>query len=96
MNGRRRAEYVHDPVFGRKLALAYKYGMTPADYDAMVLAQGNACAICQIQMVKPCIDHNHETGKVRGLLCHGCNIKLAAIEQVDYRTAALAYLERYK
>lgn len=78
------------------MALAYKYRITTEDYDAMVLAQENLCAICQIAMTKPCIDHNHETGKVRGLLCHGCNIKLAAIEQVEYRSSALAYLERYK
>jgi len=52
-----------------------KYGLTEADYDTLLEKQGNVCAICD----KPSngkalhIDHNHETGEIRGLLCHNCN-----------------------
>lgn len=66
---------------GRRHRLKYSYGMTEADYDQLLVAQGNACAIClrlpedgQWKRLK--VDHNHATGKIRGLLCHHCNVAL--------------------
>jgi hypothetical protein len=53
------------------------FGLTEAQYDAMLNKQGQVCAICQT--TDPggrgnwCIDHCHETGVVRGLLCVRCN-----------------------
>jgi hypothetical protein len=50
-----------------------KYKLTPAIYSEMLQEQGFVCAICK--EVKPLeIDHDHKTGKVRGLLCHNCNV----------------------
>lgn len=57
----------------RKSRLAIKYGLTPADHDAMRVAQDNRCLICKQPAPRLVVDHNHETGKVRGLLCDGCN-----------------------
>ncbi|WP_082736285.1 MULTISPECIES: endonuclease domain-containing protein [unclassified Blastomonas] len=71
-----------------------RYGLTPADVDRMVAEQGGVCAICTGPMERPCIDHCHTTGKVRGILCHRCNVRLSAIDDLAYRTAAIAYLER--
>ena len=80
----------------RSWQLQTRYRLTPEKVDAMRVAQGGMCAICRLPMVRECIDHDHATGKVRGLLCHGCNIKLGAIKQTEYRIAAVAYLERHK
>jgi hypothetical protein len=57
------------------------YGLTKADFRAFMVKQGGACAICE----KPerssrkgilSVDHDHDTGRVRGLLCHACNVGL--------------------
>jgi len=40
------------------------------------------------------IDHNHVTGKVRGLLCVSCNTTLGRLENNDFMSKAKAYLER--
>ncbi len=76
--------------------LKTRYGLTPDDVDRMLTDQGGVCAICQGEMKRQCVDHDHATGKVRGLLCHRCNIGLPYVERADYRSAALAYLERSK
>ena len=54
-----------------------RYGLTQADADRILAAQGGCCAICHV--MKPGgrgswhVDHDHVTGRVRGLLCHKCN-----------------------
>lgn len=52
------------------------YGLTPEEYDAILAAQGDRCAICQrLFVATPHIDHEHG-GHVRGLLCGYCNTRL--------------------
>ena len=75
----RRAKEFNDsgnPSRIRQQLKAYR-GFGIKGYKNMLLAQGNACAICRIQFGpntgRPIIDHNHKTSKVRGLLCTGCN-----------------------
>lgn len=60
------------------------YGMTLEDYDNMLNEQNGVCAIC----FQPCkskkglaVDHNHETGKVRGLLCANCNGAIGMLQE---------------
>lgn len=83
----------------REKYLLQKYGLSLADYDALFKAQGGVCAICH----KPpppnknlCVDHNHKTGKIRSLLCLGCNYKIGMMHD-DFRfmKSACSYLERY-
>jgi hypothetical protein len=71
----------------------YKYGVTDDVFNTMLAAQNGLCAICgkpetslgRTGRVKPLsIDHDHATGKVRGLLCHGCNIRLGWYEQQEF------------
>lgn len=58
----------------------YRYGVTAEQYEALIDAQAGLCAICRT--AEPGgkggwhVDHCHETGKVRGLLCHHCNIAI--------------------
>lgn len=53
----------------------YRYGVTPEAFERMFAEQGGVCAICGGLGGKKglCVDHDHETGKVRGLLCGFCN-----------------------
>lgn len=60
-------------VNARKLYLMKAYGITQEDYEQMLDAQSNQCAICGVYRAKLAIDHDHKTGKVRGLLCRKCN-----------------------
>lgn len=50
------------------------YGITPEQYQQMLIAQGNVCAICkQPSDILLVVDHDHDTDTVRGLLCGPCN-----------------------
>jgi len=76
------------------------YGLSPAAYDAMLSDQGFVCAACSSP--EPGgrgdwhVDHNHETGAVRALLCHSCNITLGLMgESVPRLHSLITYLERY-
>ena len=61
-----------------------KYGITLEDYDRMFDEQGGSCAVCGTEdpgrKGRFHVDHNHSTGKVRGLLCMGCNTGLGALK----------------
>jgi len=54
-----------------------KYNMSLAEYDDLLKAHDNSCAICgkspEENGKRLCVDHDHETGRIRGLLCHSCN-----------------------
>lgn len=87
----------------REYKLRRLYGISLADYAAMYEKQDGRCGICggkenrlvygeQPRLV---VDHNHETGKVRALLCASCNGKLAAIENEQFMLLAKAYLRHY-
>ena len=71
------------------------YGISRADYDALMARQGGLCAICRKpSKLRLCVDHCHVTGMIRGLLCRKCNAGLGCLGE-DQRAlvAALAYLE---
>jgi len=77
------------------------YGIDDNIYQAMFFRQGGVCAVCgQPQNAKYtkelCIDHNHETGQVRELLCHTCNILLGYVEKDRSRVKRLIkYLKKH-
>lgn len=80
----------------RNWLLHTRYRLTPEQVDKMRADQGGLCGICRRPMKRECIDHDHKTRKVRGLLCHGCNIKLPSVENDEYRVAAIEYLEKHR
>lgn len=80
---------------GQKRAwnLKRRYGLIEAQYQALLQKQGNKCALCGGEMKRPVVDHDHQTGAVRGILCHPCNIKLPVVEDMGWVMLAWAYLE---
>lgn len=55
--------------------LERRYGMSLEQFDRMIKQQDNKCGIClEVFITTPCVDHNHKTNKIRGLLCRKCNI----------------------
>jgi hypothetical protein len=69
------------------------YVLSRADYEAIYESQGGRCAICQQQPDTLMIDHDHSDGRVRGLLCHHCNVALGFLrDSPDLADEAAAYL----
>lgn len=66
---------------GRKWNLKHVYGISPEDKESLLLKQGGKCALCQ-KTKRLVVDHNHDTGAIRGLLCHGCNTGLGHFEKL--------------
>lgn len=73
------------------------YGISLKEAVDLAEKQGAVCAICLIPFgagaMKPFVDHNHVTGKVRGIIHSQCNTWLAVIEDEEFRYAAEQYLE---
>lgn len=56
--------------------LRKRYGVTLEQFNAILAAQGNVCAVCKEGNKVFCLDHNHKTLKVRGILCLACNLRV--------------------
>lgn len=99
---------VGDPLKGINVPVARqrrkqrlrKRGLSPEWYDTQLFAQGGVCAICGEPPPangRLCIDHNHTTGAVRGLLCNACNTGIGCLrENPKIFQAALQYLTTHK
>lgn len=77
-----------------------RYGLTPGQASEMLLAQGHKCASCGATSPGNkngwVVDHCHSTGKVRGILCHGCNVGLGAFDDSTERMeAAIRYIKSH-
>lgn len=74
----------HNYKLKRMSALKIEYGITLLEYDNLYQVQSGCCAICKIHqsVYKKTfhVDHNHETGKIRGLLCFSCNFRVGRVE----------------
>ena len=81
-----------DPTYLRRKSLKQRYGMTLEAYEEMVEKQEGRCLICGELPPALFIDHDHATGKVRGLLCPRCNGALGVIETHPNLPGLFAYL----
>jgi hypothetical protein len=77
------------------------YGISEEEYDSLLVSQDFRCAICREESkalgknARLHVDHNHLTGKVRGLLCYACNIAIGFLEEDPDRVQKIMdYLER--
>lgn len=90
----KRAYCARNPEKLKKKRLCKKYNLKPEEYDVLMEKAGNICPICEVDFDwvnrhkanRPCIDHCHKTGKVRGVICGQCN---AAIGQLNDDTKRL-------
>lgn len=92
-----RALKASDHRFLQTQLLKSRFGITRDDWEVMVAEQGGRCAICgQIPHRTLAVDHDHVTGKIRGLLCDSCNNGLGRFrdDPIALRTAA-QYLEEH-
>jgi len=86
------------PEYIFKRNLKVRYGLTLEQYHKLLQAQENRCAICNqlFEDSKVCVDHNHTTGNVRGLLCTFCNVGLGYFrEDSTIMNAAIKYINTY-
>lgn len=89
-------------VTQKKSELKSKYGLTIEAFQSLAMAQGGKCAICRNQLGLDgapsrncCVDHDHATGNVRGILCRMCNIGLGNFKDNEVALAgAISYLRR--
>ena len=89
----KRQKRVENPEHYRALRFKRIYGITNEEHAAMRLVQGDRCAVCcrELPLV---VDHDHATGKVRGLLCSPCNTAIGLLEEDRDRFAsAVHYLD---
>lgn len=75
-----------------------KYGISAEKFMEMVRLQNNKCAICGEEMIgynNQCVDHNHSTGIIRGLLCNPCNRALGYFkDDIEIIKNAVDYMRR--
>lgn len=87
----------HGLAFTRMLKS--KYGITCDDYYAIVKSQGGGCGICGKNghtKHRLAVDHDHATGKVRGVLCHLCNQAIGQLKHdLELLQKAIDYLKKH-
>jgi len=87
--------------YQRKSDYKRKYGITVEEYNSLLESQDYSCKICGKNedefKYHLCVDHNHETGEVRGLLCKSCNTFLGKIEyNLNKAVKSIEYLREYE
>lgn len=84
----------------RRSNLKHFYGISVADYDQFITSQSGGCAICGIQSTdrmgrRLAVDHDKETGTIRGLLCSNCNLGIGHFQHDTSRLSmAINYLNK--
>jgi hypothetical protein len=96
-----KARHQANPERTRNNDLKRNYGITLQEHQEMYDNQSGRCAICKKEgdgkWKKLCVDHNHETGKVRQLLCRRCNMILGqAYDDASLFSEMILYLNRHK
>jgi hypothetical protein len=81
--------------------LQWNYGITSDDYQVIFESQGGCCSICLTHQSsfkrRLSVDHDHVSGKVRGLLCIKCNTVLGqSRDDINILKAAISYLEKHR
>lgn len=87
----------NNPESRRNTQRKTKYGLSPEAFAALLAEQDGKCALCLTDLEpnrSTHVDHDHENGEVRGLLCHKCNLALGYYEYLG-RVGALERMDYY-
>ena len=106
-NLHRKTKHVSGLSIQKAESLKTNFKLNADDYILMIKTQDNKCAICgdkeshidfHTRKTKElAVDHNHETGEIRQLLCHACNMGIGLFKEDGERMLkAIKYLEKYK
>ena len=98
-------KYIYSSECKTCTGLLRAYGITTGDRNSMMEEQGGKCAICYSEVefkqglglnsYTATVDHDHDTGKVRGILCGSCNNVLGRVQDnTEILSNAIKYLER--
>lgn len=96
---RRESRTVEDREDKRAYEVNWRYGLSKEDYAFMLKEQDHKCKICGKDELDSArqrlnVDHCHTTGRIRGLLCHTCNVGLGMFkEDPDLLAVAINYLK---
>lgn len=87
--------------YQRDYRLLRKFGINTEEYNKIFQEQGGCCDICKRHQsefdIALCVDHNHETGKIRGLLCTNCNAGIGMLkDNSSVINSAINYLKTIK
>lgn len=89
-----------NPTVAFNTHLKSKYGITIEDRKRLLQMQGGVCAVCEDPTFggkEPCVDHDHKTGKVRGMICRKCNAGLGFLkDDITVVERLLEYLRKYQ
>lgn len=84
----------------RRSYIKRTYGISLEDYEDLIIAQNSVCAICEKDLSSLSgrelhIDHCHDSGKIRGILCSHCNVGIGNLnDDIDLLYAAIDYLSK--
>ena len=84
----------------KKYHLKNRYSLSISKFNNLLLAQNMKCAICKepLDLQNPHnvnIDHDHKTGKIRGILCNKCNVAIGLLrDNPEYAYSAFIYLKK--
>ena len=98
LNEKQREYHKNNKLKAKNRNLQNNFGLTLDEYNNKLLSQNNVCAICgDFDKDRAlAVDHNHNTGQIRGLLCKSCNLILGRIkEDVNTLINMIAYLKLY-
>ena len=89
--GKQRVQYWKPHQVARR-----KFGLSDEEYTTLIERSQGLCEVCNNPMGnKRCIDHDHNTGEIRGVLCNNCNTALGLVgDNVTTLTKLIQYLER--
>jgi hypothetical protein len=80
-------------VIDRRNKIKSKYGISLEDYSEILRRQGEGCAICGLLKPTMHVDHCHDTGQVRGVLCGTCNPGIGLLgDNIQLLESAIRYL----
>ncbi len=104
LNRYSKEHYAKNKKLYRDKFLQTKYGINEDRFQQMLRAQEGKCAICQRHHtqcakgrhsgVRLCVDHDHASGRVRGLLCHSCNHRLDFLSSPKISQRTVSYLQQ--